>query len=444
MLRSFGDPGAPDGEAIAADCASRERIAQRYRAVRRNSEVLVEPLESDDYLLQAAPFVSPAKWHLAHVSWFFETFLTGPFLSGYQTFQPQFAYLFNSYYNAVGPQFPRPQRGLLSRPTVEEVMRYRRYVDQAMDELLATAGDAIWRQVAARTLLGCAHEEQHQELLLTDLKYNLALNPLAPAYRADLAPRTASSTVLRWQECPGGDFEIGHPGGHPTGAGGDGFAFDNETPRHHARLDDYAMATRPVSNGEYRSFIDDGGYRRPDLWLSDGWAAVCDGGWQAPLYWSQEDGEWWTYTLGGRRRVDDDEPVCHVGFYEAEAFARWSGVRLPSEAEWEAVAQRQPVRGNLREKDVLHPAPGEAGDDPIGQLFGDVWEWTASAYQPYPRYRPAPGALGEYNGKFMCNQVVLRGGSCVTPQDHLRASYRNFFYPADRWQFSGIRLAKDL
>jgi ergothioneine biosynthesis protein EgtB len=420
-----------------ATATAREGIVARYGKVRDASAALAAPLEVEDYVLQAAPYASPSKWHLAHTTWFFETFVLLPFAAGYKVFQPQYAELFNSYYNGIGPQFPRPRRGTLSRPTVQEVGRYRKHVDSAMAELFDHADEQRWPAIAARTLLGCQHEEQHQELFLTDIKYNLSVNPLAPAYRTDLPAVTApSGRELRWHGFAGGKYEIGQPGA------GFEFAFDNETPRHPVLLQDFAIATRLVNNGEYLAFIEDGAYRRPELWLSDGWATVGEGQWRAPLYWSQRDGGWWLYTLGGMRPLDEQEPVCHVSFYEADAYARWAHARLPSEAEWEVVAARYAVDGNLRESGRLHPRPATVGGA-VAQLFGDAWEWTDSSYRPYPRYRPESGAIGEYCGKFMINQMVLRGGSCVTPRDHIRASYRNFFYPADRWQFSGIRLAKD-
>ena len=415
--------------------ASRDSLAARYTAVRRVSEALSRPLAPDDYGLQAMPDASPAKWHLAHTSWFFETFLLKAFVPGYRPFHPQFEHLFNSYYDQVGVPFPRPSRGLLSRPTVEEVFRYRAQVDDAMVSLLATVEQEHWPEVAARATLGCHHEEQHQELFLTDIKYNFAVNPLKPAYREDLpAALTGAGTALGWIEQAGGTMEIGHDGA--------GFAFDNEGPRHRSLLAPYALASRLVTNGEYLEFIKAGGYARSEYWLADGFRTARERHWQAPLYWEKSDGRWQLFTLAGTRPLNEHEPVCHVSFYEADAYARWSGKRLPTEAEWEAVAQQQRVHGNLRESGYLHPVPAAPGAEPA-QLFGDAWEWTASPYAPYPGYRPAPGALGEYNGKFMVNQLVLRGGSCVTPTVHIRASYRNFFYPADRWQFSGIRLADD-
>lgn len=429
--------GRPHSAASAAHShhAARVALAARYDNVRRQSEALGAPLAPDDYGLQAMAVVSPAKWHLAHTSWFFETFLLNGFLPGYRPFHPRFEQLFNSYYEQLGAPFPRPQRGLLSRPTLGEVLRYRAHVDEAMTALIVTAPERHWPDVAARTTLGCHHEEQHQELFLTDIKYNFSVNPLKPAYRGDLpVAGPGGDSTLNWIERPAGIRDIGCDDA--------GFCFDNETPRHRVLTTAYALASRLVTNGEYLAFIEAGGYRRPEYWLADGWLAVREHGWQAPLYWECGDGGWRVFTLSGLRALSEHEPVCHVSYYEADAYARWAGKRLPTEAEWEAVASTVPLRGNLRESGYLHPAPAP-GDTRPAQLFGDVWEWTRSAYAPYPGYRPAAGALGEYNGKFMANQLVLRGGSCVTPAEHLRASYRNFFYPADRWQFSGIRLADD-
>ncbi|MDQ2695010.1 MAG: ergothioneine biosynthesis protein EgtB, partial [Pseudomonadota bacterium] len=312
--------------------------------------------------------------------------------------------------------------------------RYRAHVDAAMTALFNRLGEEHWDSFSSRVILGLHHEQQHQELLLTDIKHILAFNPLRPAYR-DLPRPNGRAAPLGWVERPGGVAEIGHDG--------DGFAFDNETPRHRTYLQPHRLASRPVTNGEYLAFMEDDGYRRPELWLSEGWATVRQNDWQAPLYWERIDGRWWQMTLGGMRPVDAEAPVCHVSFYEAAAYARWAGERLPTEAEWEAAAARLPVAGNLADSGWLHPVPA-AGDEPLMQMHGDVWEWTASSYAPYPGFRPLAGSLGEYNGKFMCSQMVLRGGSCATPAGHLRPTYRNFFYPKDRWQFSGIRLAGDL
>ncbi len=411
-------------------------LVSAYTQVRRNTEELCAPLEVEDYVIQAMADVSPAKWHIAHVSWFFETFLLKPHLPGYRQIDSRYEYLFNSYYNGVGPQHYRPERGLLSRPTVADVYDYRRQVDEAMLRLLEQASDGLEEHVAPLVTLGVNHEQQHQELLLTDIKYNLFINPLRPAYEEQVIPRGGSVPPLRWIRSDGGIV--------PTGHGGDGFAFDNESPRHEELLRPYALASRPVTCGEFLEFIEDGGYSRPDLWLSEGWATVQREGWQAPLYWEQSADGWQVFTLSGTQPVDPSAPVCHVSYFEADAFARWAGKRLPTEHEWEHAAAGLPVQGNLLESGVYQPLPlAEGANGGPHQMFGDVWEWTHSAYLEYPGFKPLEGALGEYNGKFMMNQMVLRGGSCVTPQTHIRATYRNFFPPHARWQFKGFRLAQD-
>ena len=416
------------------------QLVTAYTATRQATEQLCAPLATEDYVIQANPDVSPTKWHIAHVTWFFETFLLKPHLPGYEPIDPRYEYLFNSYYNAIGPQYDRPSRGLLSRPTVAEVYAYRAHVDRAMLALLEGADEGQMAELTPRVTLGIHHEQQHQELLLTDIKYNLSINPLRPAYHAVELPRRPSAP-LEWREDAGGVVEVGHDGG--------GFAFDNESPRHEALLKPYRIASRPVTCGEYAAFVEDGGYARADLWLSSGWGTVQADGWEAPLYWERVDGAWWVFTLSGMQRLDEDAPACHLSYVEADAFARWAGKRLPTEQEWEHAAAGAPMRGNLAESGLFQPV---APDGPVAsggtggalqQLYGDVWEWTQSAYLPYPGFAPADGALGEYNGKFMVGQMVLRGGSCVTPGPHIRASYRNFFHPADRWQFQGLRLAAD-
>ncbi len=391
---------------------------------------LADGLAPEDTVVQTMPDVSPTKWHLAHTTWFFEEFVLGAFLPGYERVQAGYDYLFNSYYNLVGPMFPRARRGLVSRPTLAEVFAYRERVDAAVTALLAERGDD--EALAARVLLGCHHEQQHQELVVTDIKHVLAQNPLAPAWRQLPPPAMDAPPPLSWSEFPGGAVEIGHAGV--------GFAFDNERPRHRVWLGAYALADRPVTNAEYRDFIGDGGYRRPELWLSDGWARVRAEGWRRPLYW--QEGEEREFTVAGTRALEPAAPVCHLGHYEADAYARWAGARLPTEAEWENAAGAQAIAGDFADGGRLQPSPVAVGS--LAGLWGGVWEWTASAYLPYPGYRPPAGAIGEYNGKFMSGQMVLRGGSCATPADHIRASYRNFFYPHQRWQFAGLRLAKDL
>ncbi len=411
----------------------------RFDAVRRDSEALAANLTPEDQAIQSMPDVSPTKWHLAHTSWFFETFILGPNDPLYRVFDPAFDYLFNSYYEAVGPRHPRPERGLLSRPTVDAVGAYRDHVTTAMLRLIEDAGEEVWQEIAPLTELGLHHEQQHQELILMDIKHVFSVNPLRPAYQAPRLHAVAPPASARgWVEFAGGLVEIGHRGG--------GFAFDNEGPRHKVWLEPFRLASHPVSCGEYLDFIADGGYRRSEFWLSDGWATVMQQGWQAPLYWHSEDGEWRLFTLSGERRIDPAEPVCHVSFYEADAFARWAKKRLPTEAEWEIAAAGVPLAGNVADRGSFHPCPDAAAcnDGPaLRQMIGDVWEWTASPYTAYPRFRPVAGAIGEYNGKFMSGQMVLRGGAAVTPPEHLRTTYRNFFSPASRWAFSGLRLAED-
>jgi ergothioneine biosynthesis protein EgtB len=410
---------------------------EHYLTIRAATEALCGPLSAEDAALQSMPDASPAKWHLAHSSWFFETFVLGPSVPGYRAFCPAYHHLYNSYYQSVGSPFPRPQRGLLSRPSLEEVVAYRRHVDGCMTHLLATPGMAERSELLGVIELGLQHEQQHQELLLTDLKHLFFQNPLRPCYQAHAtggAP--APLTDRSWCEHPGGIARIGHTG--------PGFCFDNERPRHRRLLEPFALASRLVTNGEWMAFMADGGYERPELWLSDGFDAVRAGGWRAPLYWEREASGWQAFTLAGMRPVGPDDPVCHVSMYEADAFARWSRARLPAEEEWEVLAAGSVVEGNFAERGLLRPTTPAAGGELPQQIFGDVWEWTRSPYGPYPGYRPPEGALGEYNGKFMANQWVLRGGSCVSPQGHLRASYRNFFAPSARWQFSGVRIARDL
>jgi ergothioneine biosynthesis protein EgtB len=416
---------------------SAETLLNRYRAVRSASEHLCETLEPEDLVVQTMADVSPTKWHLAHTSWFFETFLLKPSLPDYETPEPMYEYLFNSYYNTVGSQWHRPHRGLLSRPTVREVYDYRAHVDAFMTELLSTADEALVARVAPVLEVGVNHEQQHQELMLTDIKHVLAFNPLQPVYRRAEAPLGEDPGEMEWQSFAEGMHSIGHDG--------QGFAYDNEGPRHRAFVPAFRLCTRLVTNGEFRRFIDDGGYRRPELWLSEGWAAVHEQGWDAPLYWQRHDGEWTVFTLSGRRPVQDHEPACHLSYFEADAFARWAGRRLPTEFEWEVAAAGEPVEGDLDDDERFHPAPASIRrwNGAFRQLYGGAWEWTMSPYSPYPGYRPPEGAIGEYNGKFMCNQFVLRGGSCATPADHIRRTYRNFFPPSARWQFSGIRLADD-
>jgi ergothioneine biosynthesis protein EgtB len=412
-------------EAVHPD-GSPESLIERYARIRSFSLTLCAHLEIEDFVVQSMPDVSPTRWHLAHVTWFFEKFVLEPHLAGYRVYDDRFHFLFNSYYYTAGQMHARPERGLLTRPTVKEVLAYRAHVDDAVDALL---GRDDSEAISGLITLGLNHEQQHQELLLTDIKHVFSCNPLEPAVNPELArPPAADVPELGFVEGASGIREIG--------AGGDGFAFDNETPRHTTLLHPHRLGSRMVTNAEYLDFVRDGGYERAELWLSDGWAVVNERGWTGPLYW--DAGLTSEFTLAGRRDLDPGAPVTHVSYYEADAYARWAGCRLPTEAEWEVAARETEARGNFVESGYWQPV---AGDGP--QFFGDAWEWTASPYGPYPGFEPLDGSLGEYNGKFMCNQVTVRGGSCVTSTDHIRASYRSFFYPDARWQFLGIRLAKD-
>jgi ergothioneine biosynthesis protein EgtB len=404
-------------------------VVDPYDRVRALTEQLAAPLSPEDQVVQSMPDVSPTKWHRAHTTWFFENFVLVPNAPGYRVFHPEYCYLFNSYYEAVGSRHPRDCRGLLSRPGSTEIAEYRAHVDRGMRELL---GRGVAPDLAALIELGLHHEQQHQELLLMDIKHVLSVNPLEPVYQPSSRP-PGRARALGWVEHDGGLVDVGHAG--------DGFAFDNESPRHTVLLQLFALADRPVTCSEWQAFIADDGYQRSELWLSDAWALVQAEEWEAPLYWRRDGDGWNEFTLAGACAVDPAQPVCHVSYYEADAYARWAGSRLPIEAEWEAVAAREPAVGRFLDVAVLHPSP--PGDGELA-LFGDVWEWTASAYLPYPGFRPAAGAVGEYNGKFMVNQHVLRGGGCATPPGHMRATYRNFFPPSARWPFAGVRLARDL
>jgi ergothioneine biosynthesis protein EgtB len=411
-----------------------DRRLDAFEAVRSLTARLAEPLSDGDATAQSMPDASPAKWHLAHTTWFFEEFVLAPHAPGYKRFDPLFAFLFNSYYEAVGARHPRPQRGLLTRPSLQDVLAYRRHVDAALKAALSRGELGV--DALALVELGLHHEQQHQELFLTDLLHLFAQNPIRPAYRPAIraAKPAAEAKPAAWVDVGGGVVEIGH--------GGEGFAFDCEGPRHRTYLEPFRMAARCVTNAEWLAFMADGGYADSRLWVADGWAKVQAEGWRAPLYWEERDGAWRRMTLHGMTGVEPDAPVCHVSWFEADAFARWAGARLPTEAEWEHAAAERPVAGRFLSAGALTPQPAQA-DGALSQMFGDVWEWTGSAYLPYPGFAPAPGAVGEYNGKFMCGQFVLKGGSCATPPGHMRASYRNFFYPHQRWQFAGLRLAAD-
>lgn len=406
----------------------RDLLAERFVEIRNTSLRITEKLSPEDQMLQSMPDASPTKWHLSHTTWFFETFILQKFAANYKPFDPRYQYLFNSYYKQLGSHPYRGARGLMSRPSLQQVHAYRDYVERALVTFLENAG----REALELIELGINHEQQHQELILTDIKHALWSSPLRPetVERRDL-PSAASE--LTWKEFDAGIYSVGHDG--------NGFAFDNEGPRHEVLLQAFRIASRPVTNAEYLEFMADRGYARPELWLSDGWDSVCSQHWDAPLYWERNnDGSYSQFTMNGTKEVNPVEPVCHVSFYEADAYARWRGARLPREEEWEVAAERMPPGGSFLEDYLFQPQA--ARGDGSQQLFGDVWEWTASPYVAYPGFKPAAGLIGEYNGKFMCNQMVLRGGSCATPASHIRASYRNFFPPQARWQFSGIRLAQ--
>ena len=425
-------------ETIESHATSKAELLRRYGRVRSFSQKICETLEPEDYVIQTMPEASPTKWHLAHTSWFFETFVLKQFFADYHSQHPQYAFLFNSYYNAAGPFFSRPHRGLLSRPTVKEVFHYRTDVDLLVSELIESADEPLLAKLEPILTLGLHHEQQHQELMLTDIKSVFWQNPLRPAFRTRDRKQPPPGSAIKWLQFKEGVYWVGHEGPE--------FSYDNEAPRHRAFLQSYELASRLVTNGEFLAFMEDGGYRRHELWLSLGWNTVKERGWDAPLYWEQRDGKWQTMTLAGMAEVVPEEPVCHVSLFEADAYARWSGARLPTEEEWESASSGMPLKGNFVESEIFHVAPlaSPASAAKPAQMFGDVWEWTRSSYSPYPGYAAARGALGEYNGKFMCNQYVLRGGSCATSQSHIRRTYRNFFPPDARWQFTGIRLAKDV
>jgi ergothioneine biosynthesis protein EgtB len=481
MTQTLGQvAGRPGGAALPGGGGDGAGLVGAYDAVRGLTEKLCEPLVPEDYVIQPMADASPTKWHLAHTTWFFEQFLLVPHAAGYRVFHPRFAYLFNSYYVTVGERHCRPRRGLLSRPTVAEVYDYRRHVDRHMREWLGNLDGRTLNELRPVVDIGLNHEQQHQELMLTDIKYTFAVNPLYPVYRerADGATGAGGSGAgessaspgrvaeHRWVRVGEGLYWVGHEG--------EGFAYDNEQPRHRVWVDGFEIGSRLVTNGEYKAFIEDGGYRRAELWLSEGWNAVQQNRWDCPLYWEPVEGSgeaargeagraadgssggaganraaaggWRNFTLSGMRPVDDAEPVCHVSYFEADAFARWAGARLATEAEWEVAAGDVPADGNFIDDGAAHPtaSPNLTADDRTSpNSFGGCWQWTRSQYLPYPGYSPPPGALGEYNGKFMCNQFVLRGGSCATSRSHVRRTYRNFFPPEARWQFSGIRLARD-
>lgn len=411
-------------------------LAEKFQSVRAQTERLAQPLSAEDQTAQSMPDVSPTKWHRAHVTWFFETFILSEFAPGFTRYNGTYWYLFNSYYESLGDRYPRPQRGVITRPGAHEVGDYRQVVDRQMLDLLASADDGTISKLAPLVELGLNHEQQHQELILMDIKHVLSLNPLQPAaYELRVATPQDSGSQVRWIDFAGGLAEVGHRG--------DSFHFDNEAPRHRVVLEPFRLADRLVTVGQWLAFMSDDGYRRAQFWLSDGWARVNTEAWEAPLYWVRDEKDWQTHTLGGTRPLNLDEPVSHISSYEADAFCAWAGKRLPTEFEWEHAAANtgQQVVGNFADDNFLHPQPAPLAGGPVRQLYGDCWEWTASAYLPYPGFRPAAGAVGEYNGKFMSNQMVLRGGSAFTPVGHTRTTYRNFFAPHSRWMLSGLRLA---
>lgn len=421
----------------SANVPVKDFLKTSYQTVRQFSHFLCEPLSREDYVVQSMPDASPTKWHLAHTSWFFETFVLSKEVPKYRSINPQFNYLFNSYYVQIGDRFSRPDRGLLSRPTVDEVYAYRRYVDEHMIDFVERSDESTLRRILPVMELGLNHEQQHQELILTDIKHMLSTNPLSPIYK-NLAASTAPGrqVPLKWHSFVAGVRQIGHTG--------PGFAFDNESPRHKVYLQDFRIASRLVTNGEFANFINDRAYSRQELWLSDGAKTVEEKGWGAPAYWHNIDGQWKIFTLHGLVDLDPNEPVCHVSYFEADAYARWAGARLPTESEWEVASEDSELKGHFAEEGIFHPrGMNEQSAAGINQMFGDVWEWTQSPYTAYPGFRPAEGAIGEYNGKFMCNQLILRGGSCATSSSHIRRTYRNFFPAEARWQFTGIRLAND-
>jgi ergothioneine biosynthesis protein EgtB len=428
-------PVAHSRERAASERA--QALLARFHEVRNFTVELCRDLAPEDCVVQSIPDVSPTKWHLAHTTWFFETFVLKKWLPGYQSEIPEYAYLFNSYYNAAGDMHRRDLRGLISRPTVKEARRYRSSIDSSIDDLLSGADEKLFSEMEPIMTLGINHEQQHQELLVTDIKHVFAQNPLHPIFRErkiDLIPE--KTLPVKFVEFDEAIVEIGHDGS--------GFSYDNEGPRHRALVPAFSLGSRLCTNGEFIEFIEAGSYTRPEFWLSLGWMTVNEQRWQAPLYWINREGTWWNFTLSGFRPVEESEPVTHVSYFEADAYANWAGARLPTEFEWERAAEDCPIEGNFVENERFHPQPPVTPPDRhLGQMFGDVWEWTRSAYSPYPGYRAEPGALGEYNGKFMCNQYVLRGGSCATSRSHIRRTYRNFFQPEKRWQFTGIRLAHD-
>lgn len=419
---------------VQSDRLSKAYVLEQFRKIRSFTHQLTDPLETEDFVIQPMENASPAKWHLAHTSWFFETFVLGKFLPDFESLHPQYAYFFNSYYLQTGVPFTRAKRGLLSRPTVKEVFEYRAYVNKQMESFIHNTDEKTWSEAAFVVEIGNHHEQQHQELILTDLKYLFAQNPLLLEYLDTEVQYSENIADLNWIAFEQGLVEVGSKG--------DEFTYDNEHPHHRTFVQDFELSDRLITNAEYLEFMKAGGYERSEYWLDEGWSTVKSEGWKAPLYWFEREGSWFNYTLSGARPVNPAEPVTHISYFEADAFARWKGVRLPTEQEWEFASQEMEIKGNFVDDQTFHPVPYNGQDEGLKQMFGDVWEWTMSSYAPYPGYKPLPGALGEYNGKFMANQYVLRGGSCATSLSHIRRTYRNFFHANARWQFSGIRLAR--
>lgn len=413
---------------------TKDQLISKFNTTRAFTEEITEPLEIEDYVIQVTENASPAKWHLAHTTWFFETFLLEKELENYDPIHPQYGYLFNSYYLQTGVPHCRARRGNISRPTVKQVFEYRDSINEHVKVLIRNATDGQFQKWGPIVEIGIHHEQQHQELLMTDLKYMFSQNPLDIAYKIVERPHVKSVPDLSWTSFKEGVYEVGHQG--------DDFGYDNEFPRHKTYIHNFELANRLVTNAEFIEFIESGAYKEPKWWLDEGFSTVRDDGWQAPLYWEKKDGVWWHFTLSGMQKVDPNEPVTHVSYFEADAYARWKGFRLPTEQEWEVAAQPLSIEGNFADKGYLQPIAQQNAEGGLQQMFGEVWQWTQSSYAPYPGYEPLPGALGEYNGKFMCNQYVLRGGSCATSKSHIRKTYRNFFHANERWQFNGIRLAK--
>lgn len=419
--------------------SDRKQLAEYFKRVRDKSVELCQPLVTEDYVIQTIDDVSPPKWHLGHITWFFEQVILEKFVKGYQPFNRDYYFCFNSYYESFGERVIRSQRGTVSRPTVEEVYDYRRHVDKQMQNLIETIEEKVLPDLSELVELGLNHEQQHQELLVTDVKHNFACNPMRPVYNK-FKPLDSGNESIN------AEFISIKGGVHEIGAANSGFSYDNERPRHKTYFDDFKLMNRLVTCGEFMEFVNDGGYKKAQLWLSDGWETINTNHWQHPFYWIKLDEQWHIWTLSGLRPINPNEPVCHLSYYEADAYANWAGCRLPTEAEWEVAAQKHvkdETAGNFMDSKTFHPVPAKRDDTELIQMMGDVWEWTGSAYLPYPGYPRYPGPLGEYNGKFMINQMVLRGGSCATPKDHVRMTYRNFFQCDKRWQFSGMRLAKD-